>query len=236
MIFGDLNQRGAKEILAGNPIAILPLGAVEVHGDHLPILTDVYLAEGVSRKVCEQLPNAILLPSMPYGQIWSLRDKPGSISLSDDTLSSFLCEVGRSLFGQGVKRLAIINGHVGNINAIKMAQRVLFDECDLKMYSFTYPGVEKSQEEVLTTKRPHKAYFHACEIETSYMLYLQPDKVDMTKAICQYPDFPPDFDVLPILWSKVMDTAVMGDATAATAKKGETMINAVVARIVALLS
>ena len=233
--FGDLNQEGAKRKLSTAPVALLPLGAVEVHGDHLPLLTDLYLAEGVCRLVAERLPGAVVLPSMPYGQIWSLRDKPGCLSISDNTLSALLSEVGRSLFQQGVKKFAVVNGHVGNVNAIKMAQRVLFDECDLKMYSFTYPGVEAAQAKVLVTKRPHKAYFHACEIETSYMLYLRPDKVDMSKAIRQYPEFPPDFDVVPSPWSKVMDKAVMGDATAATKEKGKAMIDAVVDTIVGLL-
>lgn len=236
MYWGDLNQQEAKDLIQMKPIAILPVGAVEVHGDHLPLMTDVYLAEGISKRVSDRLPNAILLPTMPYGQIWSLRDKPGCISISDQTLTSLLAELGRSLHNQGVEKFAVINGHVGNVSAIKAAQRVLYDECSLKMYSFTYPGVETAQAKVLTTKRPHKAYFHACEIETSYMLYVCPDRVDMAKAIRQYPDFPPDFDVLPSPWSSVMDKAVMGDATAATAEKGKAMIEQVVDTIVALLS
>lgn len=234
--FGDLNQEGAKRTLAAGPVALLPLGAVEVHGDHLPLLTDLYLAEGVCRLAAERLPGAIVLPSMPYGQIWSLRDVPGCLSIGEGTLSALLSEIGRSLYAQGVGKFAVVNGHVGNVSAIKAAQRILFDECDLKMYAFTYPGVEAAQAKVLTTPRPHRAYFHACEIETSYMLYLRPDKVDMSKAIRQYPEFPPDFDVLPSPWSKVMDTAVMGDATAATYEKGKAMIDAVVDTIVRLLS
>lgn len=236
MYWGDLNQQEAKDTVEKRPVVILPIGAVEVHGDHLPLTTDVYLAEEISKKVWERLENALLLPTMSYGQIWSLRDKPGSIPISDQTLIGFLTEIGRSLYSQGIEKFAIINGHVGNANAIKAAQRVLYDECSLKMYGFTYPGVETAQASVLTTKRPHKAYFHACEIETSYMLYLRPDKVDMTRAIRQYPAFPPEFDVLPSPWSSVMDKAVMGDATAATAEKGKAMIEQVVDTIIGLLS
>ncbi len=236
MNWGDYNQQEAKEVVERQPIVILPLGAVEVHGDHLPLLTDVYLAEGIAQKVCERLENAVVLPSMPYGQIWSLRDKKGCLSISDSTLTSFLHEIGKSLHSQGIKKFAIINGHVGNVNAIKTAQRILYDECDLKVYGFTYPDVKKVQDKVLTTKRPHKVYFHACEIETSYMLYICPEKVDMARAICQYPVFPPDFDVVPSPWSSIMDKAVMGDATAASADKGKLMIEHVVDTIVGLLS
>lgn len=232
----DMNQEQAKTAMGKAEIALLPIGAVEVHGNHLPICTDVYLAEGVCRLVEEKLPECVVLPAMPYGQIWSLKDKPGCITISDQTLASFIAEVGRSLCAQGIKKMAVINGHVGNVAAIKTGMRMLYDECDLKTYSFTYPGAERAIERVCTSKRPHKAYFHACEIETSYMLYLAEEKVDMSKAIVNYPEFPKDFDCTPTPWSKILDTAVMGDATAATREKGEAIINEVVENIVEILS
>ncbi len=235
MFLGDCNQREAAQALNGRTVALLPLGAVEVHGNHLPLLTDLYLAEGVCKLVGERVQDCVILPGMPYGQIWSLRDKPGSLSVSDATLTALLCEIGRALWQQGVKRFAVVNGHVGNVNAIKAAQRVLYDECALKMYAFTYPGVGTAQKQVLTTPRPHPTYFHACEIETSYMLYLRPDKVDMSQAIRQYPTFPDTMAALPTPWSAFMETAVMGDATAATPEKGKVMIDAVVDTIVRLL-
>lgn len=235
MYLGDCKQHEAAQALNEHAVALLPLGAVEVHGDHLPLLTDLYLAEGVCRLVSERVQNAVVLPGMPYGQVWSLRDQPGCLSVSDTTLTAMLAEVGRSLWRQGVARFAVVNGHVGNMNAIKAAQRVLYDECAQKMYAFTYPGVGPAQKQVLTTPRPHPTYFHACEIETSYMLYLRPDRVDMSQAICQYPTFPDTLEVLPTPWSTFMDTAVMGDATAATAEKGKAMIDAVVDTIVRML-
>ena len=235
MFLGDCNQRDAALALNERTVALLPLGAVEVHGNHLPLLTDLYLAEGVCKLVCERVQNCVVLPSMPYGQIWSLRDQPGSLSVSNEVLTAMLSDIGRSLWRHGVKRFAIVNGHVGNAVAIKAAQRVLYDECELKVYAFTYPGAGPAQKQVLTTPRPHPVYFHACEIETSYMLYLRPDKVDMSQAIRQYPELPDTLEVLPTPWSDFMQTAVLGDATAATPEKGETIIHAVVDTIVRLM-
>ena len=140
MFLGDCNQRDAALALNERTVALLPLGAVEVHGNHLPLLTDLYLAEGVCKLVCERVQNCVVLPSMPYGQIWSLRDQPGSLSVSNEVLTAMLSDIGRSLWRHGVKRFAIVNGHVGNAVAIKAAQRVLYDECELKVYAFTYPG------------------------------------------------------------------------------------------------
>lgn len=235
MKLSDMNQEQAKEAVENGKIALLPIGAVEVHGNHLPICTDVYLAEGVCRLVEEKLPESVVLPAMPYGQIWSLKDKPGCISISDQTLADFIAEVGRSLWNQGIEKMAVINGHVGNVAAIKTGMRILYEQCGLKTYSFTYPGAEAVIEKVCTSRRPHKTYFHACEIETSYMLYLAEDKVDMTKAIVNYPEFPKDFDATPTPWSRILDTAVMGDSTAATKEKGRAIISQVVDNIVEIL-
>lgn len=236
MKFSDVNQSEAKKLLNLHPVALLPIGAVEVHGDHLPLATDDYLAQSVAELVDQKLENSILMPPINYGQVWSLRDFPGSVTVSDDTLAHLIADIGESLFQHGAAKLAVINSHVGNCNAIKQATRILYDRCDLKTYSFTYPGAESVIRKVCTAKRPHKVYFHACEIETSYMLYLCEDHVDMTKAVANYPVFPPDFDVSPSPWSKVLKTAVMGDATAATRKKGKAIIDAVVKNIVSIIN
>ena len=151
-------------------------------------------------------------------------------------MARFIADIGKSLDSAGAKKLAIVNSHVGNVTSIKEAARILYSECPMKVYYFTYPGAEPVIEKVCTSKRPHKVYFHACEIETSYMLYLAKDKVNMEKAISHYPDFPPDFDSSPSPWSKVLTTAVMGDATQATEEKGKAIIDAVVDKIVNIVT
>ncbi len=236
MEFAYLKESRAAEVLKTTPIAILPVGAVEVHGNHLPLCTDTLLAEGVAQKVCERLENAVILPSIGYGQVWSLADFPGCINIPNDILAGMIAAIGESLHKSGVRKLAVINGHVGNATAIKQASRMIYDKCDLKTYCFTYPGAEEAIGRVCTSKRPHKTYFHACEIETSYMLYLAPEHVDMSRAISNYPAFPEDFDVTPSPWSAVMNTAVMGDATAASAEKGQAIIDAVVEKICRILT
>lgn len=230
--FSELHEDEAKALLAQKPVLLLPTGATEVHGAHLPLSTDTLLAAGVAQKVAEKLPLCSILPPVPYGQVWSLRDFPGSIDIQSDTYARFIADIGRSMDRFGVEKLAVINGHVGNMAALKIASRILWEDCAIKMYSFTYPGAGPKIKEVCESPRPHESYFHACEIETSYMLYLASRHVDMEKAIRNYPDFPPDFDVAPFPWSRVMTTAVMGDATLATAQKGEVIIDAVVDNIV----
>lgn len=237
MKLAELNQAAAREALQGQPVAILPIGATEVHGNHLPLGTDLFLAQALAEKLEQALgtDRCVILPTLPYGQVWSLRATPGTVDIPDPVLVPFLVEIAMSMYRAGVRKFVFLNAHVGNYPAIKAAMRQVWARCDMKVYAFNYPGAEQVIQKVCTTRRPHGAYFHACEIETSYMLYLCPDKVDMTRAICQYPDFPADFDVTPVPWTDFMETAVLGDATAATAEKGKAILEQVVANMVRLL-
>lgn len=238
MNYYDLNQEEAKVYLQNeNIIALLPIGAIEVHGNHLPLDTDCCLAIGIAKKVEESLgkENCAILPCVPYSQVWSLRDVPGSIHIPDEVLTNYLYEIAKSLERAGVKKLAIINTHLGNGNAIKTMMRRVYEELDLKVYQFTYPQANQVIEQVCSTKRAHKVFFHADEIETSYMLYLHPDKVNMEKAVSQNVVFPEDYEYTPVRWSEFMEVAVLGDATLASAEKGRKIIDAVVENIVAVL-
>lgn len=239
MNYYDWNQEQAKTYLKRKDmIVLLPVGAIEVHGDHLPLDTDCKLAERIARKVEEQLgeEKCAILPCIPYGQVWSLGDVPGSIHIADKVLSSYLYEIIKSLERFGVKRMAIINSHMGNGAAIKTAMRKAYeDSLNIKVYQFTYPEANSVIQKVCTTKRSHEILFHADEIETSYMLYLAPESVDMKKAICQEIDFPEEYDFTSIKWSEFMEKAVLGDAASASAEKGKKIIDAVVEKIVTVL-
>lgn len=237
MRYDRLNQQEAQDAAHNNLIALVPVGAVEVHGDHLPLGTDCFLASALTERIEQALgqDRCAVLPCVPYGQVWSLGDKPGSIHIPDAVLSAYLAAIAQGLHRSGIGRVAFINGHVGNCNAIKDAMRALEMVEGLKTYSFTYPGANALIKEVCTTPRAHSSYFHACEIETSYMLCLCPEQVRMERAIRQYPDFPPDFEYTPTRWSAILDRAVLGDATAATAEKGERILSAVVHEIVRIL-
>ena len=235
MYFAELYEDSVKDAILAAPVLFLPLGATEVHGAHLPLATDTILAEGITQLAAKKIAGSLILPTIPYGQVWSLRDFPGSIDVSNNTLIHFIVDIGKSLDRAGAKKFAVINTHFGNFTAMKEAARILFRDCTIKPYYFTYPGAEKIIEKVCESKQPHKSYVHACEIETSYMLYLSKDKVKMEKAIINYPDYPPDFDNSPVPWSKVLKTAVMGDATKATPEKGKAIIDAVADAIVEII-
>jgi creatinine amidohydrolase len=235
MKFQDQNSYDVKEKIAESKIAILPIGAIEAHGPHLPLGTDNILAERLSEELAKRT-HAFQLPTLPYGQVWSLKNFPGSINVSNEALISILFDIGESLYNQGFRIFVMVNGHLGNAVALKEAARKLYQSYpELKVLYLFYPGTKAVIEEVRETKAAHSTYFHACEIETSYMLYLAEEYVDMSKAICDIPQIPASADVTPTPWEEFTNSAVLGDATLATKEKGKRIIEAALDNMVRLI-
>src|SRR5699024_5807475 len=229
------NSFDIKAKIDQSKLAILPIGAVEAHGPHLPLGTDNLLAERLSEKVAEQV-NGILLPTLPYGQVWSLKHFPGSINVTNDSMIQFLTDIGESLYHQGFKTFAMVNGHLGNNVALKGAARALYESCPgMRVFYFFYPGMNKAADDVRETQSAHTTYFHACEIETSYMLYMAPEYVDMERAITDIPDIPEYADVTPTAWEEFTESAVLGDAKLATEEKGKYIVDIALENMVHIL-
>ncbi|WP_172327903.1 creatininase family protein [Mangrovicoccus sp. HB161399] len=229
-----LNDAETAALLARRPVAVLPLGALEAHGDHLPAGTDNILAE----RLCDLLEGAAevplyRLPLLPYGQVWSLEHAPASLGIGGETLVRLLCEIGRGCAAKGLPGLAVVNAHLGNAPFVREAQRALKEE-GFAMAHLFYPGAAAEVARLRETPEAHRAYMHACEIETSYMLHLAPGAVRMELAIRNYPDFPADFGELPYRWTEFSASPVMGDARAATAEKGAAILAPVIARMAAV--
>lgn len=235
MKFEKENSFEIGEKIKASKIAILPIGAVEAHGPHLPLSTDTILAERLSNRLAEQV-GAFVLPSLPYGQVWSLRNFPGSINISNHSLIAFLVDIGRSLSNQGFSTWAIVNGHLGNQVAIKEAARILYDEIqDFKVFYFFYPGMNSVVKDIRETTSAHSTYFHACEIETSIMLYLAEEYVKMDKAINDTPSIPKEADFTSTPWEVFTESAVLGDATLATKEKGKKIVETALSNMAEML-
>lgn len=225
----------AQEAVARMPACLLPFGAVEAHGPHMTLETDNLLATEVCRRVCERT-GVVLMPTVSYGQVWSLYNFPGTLTISIDTLIALTIDTVRSLRDHGFRLVLIHSAHVGNLVGLREAIRRCNDEV---------PGVKvvlldaladalKDVASVLTTPRSHPRYIHACEIETSMTLEVAPASVHMERAVRDYPEYPYDFDATPTRWDVVTKTGVLGDATAATPQKGKAIVDALVARFVTL--
>jgi len=217
-------------------IALLPVGATEIHGPHLPCGTDTILAERLCEKLAEKT-DAVILPPVHYSQVWSLADFTGCIGISTELLTKMIYELLLEIKKNGFEMTVIVNTHVGNMNIIKEATRLAYKHCsDMNVLYFTYPGATKKINEVMDKSNFHGGFFHADEIETSYMLYLAPEFVDMSKALNETPVVPPLLDVTPTRWSEFTDNAVLGNATAATEEKGKAVLESVVDEMIRLIN
>lgn len=228
-----LNDTEMEAALARRPVLVLPLGAVESHGDHLPAGTDNLLAtrlvDALVRTLDGEVP-LLCLPLLPFGQVWSLSDAPGSFGISNATVTQAIVEIAMSARGKGLSTMVVVNTHLGNAVAIREAQRAAKEE-GFVIANFFYPGADAAIAAQREKPEAHPAFMHACEIETSYMLHLAPEHVDMDKAIANYPEFPQDFSLVPYRWTEFSESPVLGDARAATAQKGRIIIEAVLANM-----
>ncbi|HSZ38587.1 MAG TPA: creatininase family protein [Trebonia sp.] len=219
---------------ARRPVALLPFGAVEEHGPHLPLGTDIIAADGLADRICAAA-GLLRLPTMPYGQVWSLAHFPGSLTVRDELLVGLITDLADGLRRGGVTGLVLFTAHLGNVTALRAASRALADSGGLPAITLAYPGLDQVAETVRESPRSHPSIMHADELETSVMLALDPDSVDMDRAVSEYPRYPADFGSAPARWDTLSDSGVFGDATAATAEKGERIVDHVVATACTLI-
>jgi creatinine amidohydrolase len=209
----------------GNAVAILPIGAHEQHGAHLPLATDTIMASGLAEHLAEQL-DAMLLPAIPYGETWTTAGWAGTISLSFNTLLAIMIDIGTALAAQKLAALIVVNGHFGNQAPLEQASRVLAAEHGLPTLILNYPGIEEAAATFCESKPAAPGFFHADEVETSIVLKLKPDVVQMEHAEAEYPQFPATFGAAPMRLDTFCKSGVFGDPRPATAEKGALLLDA----------
>ena len=226
-------------------VVILPVGAVEQHGPHLPTLTDTLLVTQILTHTLAHLPedvHAWALPAVNYGKSNEHLGFPGTIALSTTTLTAVLHEIAASVQQAGFRRLAFFNGHGGNVAVLDAAARDIRANTGLLTFCL-HPSLYCEAPFPITADE-QRFGVHAGEIETSLMLTLAPDLVQMTQAVRHYPDFPTDVAPLFLFgpasaawlsrdWSP---TGVFGDATVATPEKGAALLAAAITRLGRLIA
>lgn len=226
----QLTRIEVEKIFKTNPIVILPVGATEQHGPHLPYGTDSFYAEYVARKVADRL-DAVVLPVIPYGYSYVWEGIPGVISLSDDTFKNIIYDVANSLKKHGCKILVIITGHEANIRPLKFAVRKLHNYIYFPIIYFHYPNLDQFSKGIIKSQKWY-GMIHACEIETSVMLAINESLVRLDRAIKEYPDIPADYGYSDDYLGDISKSGVFGDATLATKEKGEYLLDSMVDFIV----
>jgi len=215
--------------------AVLAVGSTECHGDHLPFGTDTLVAEYLADAVAERVEGVLLLPPLPFGMSVHYAMFPVAISLSTETLMRVLREVFESLLSHGLLRLLIINGHDGNFPAIEAATREFRVEHPEMRIAVLEAWWETAGELLPEgTFEVWGGLGHGGEGETSMMLAVAPELVEMSRARGVVPELPLHVQV-KWRFDELTSYGVTGDPTKATAEKGRMMRDALVELLVSFL-
>jgi creatinine amidohydrolase len=245
--YGRLTWPEVSRAVAEGRVPLVPIGTLEDHGPHLPIDTDVTLVEAICRGACERLEReTVLLPPVVHGYSPHHMDFPGTITIGWDTFCRYCKDVATSLVQHGFKRVLLVNGHGSNQNLVEVAARLAMverpDALVAASFYLSHREGASAIEAVRTSDRGGIA--HACELETSLYLHLDPDSVDMAQAQDErgYPttehawmDWSDGPLKLMPWWSSFSSSGVQGDPTAATEEKGRLLFEAAVAGICAFV-
>ncbi len=212
-------------------IAVLPVGSFERHGGHLPLGTDTIEAEYVAEKVAERL-DAHLYPPIWYGCSRSLDRFPGTISVDEEGFRAYVEDVLRGLVRNEYKLILIVNGHGGNTNVLKLAAKRVSSETGavITIVDWWRDVAQEKRRQLFSSPG------HAGEDETSAMLHIVPDYVDMDKARdYEAPWFPKLSTYSPRLEELLYPEAVLGKASQASAEKGREWLEAVIDEITSIV-
>ncbi len=236
-----------REAVAEGRVAVLPVGTVEQHGPHLPLVTDVLTATEMSRRALEQMPNqAVLLPSVYYSFNEHHMDFPGTIAVEGQTIINYVTDIGKSLAHHGFRKILLVNGHGSNVPFLDVAARNITNKTEsiCAMVSW-WSLIPKELLAALRESEFPGGMAHGCELETSVLLYLRGDLVQFEKATRDINFQPTEFfywdlsSPSPVFFqewfSRYSKTGTVGDPTKATRETGEKFVSAVVERMKALL-
>ncbi len=214
-------------------VLLLPCGALEQHGPHLPLGTDALLSAAIAQTVAEKV-NGLVAPTLSYGYKSQPKSGggqhfPGTTSLDGQSLSQIARDVIREFARHGVNHLVIVDGHYENqwflTEGIDLAMRELGASSPLRIMRLEYWDfcTEATLQKIFPDGFPGFALEHAAVIETSLMLHYYPDLVHLDLIPHDQPaDFPP-YDIYPTRTEWVPPSGVLSSAKGASAAKGALM-------------
>jgi creatinine amidohydrolase len=248
--WSQLTTRDFAKLDPATTVTVLPLGATEQHGPHLPLGVDTTLADGIVAAALPLLPAALPILFLPTQQIGLSPEHarfPGTLTLSSETLIRLWREIGAGVARSGLRKLVLFNAHGGHSSAMDIVARELRAAHGLIVYSCSWFNLPLGEAGARFSADEHRFGVHGGEMETSMMLALAPGQVGMAEAR--------DFDSTsrrraadyPILgngksaklgWAMedYNPAGAAGNAAAATAEKGRALVEASAAQLAALLA
>jgi creatinine amidohydrolase len=228
------------------------VGSLEQHGRHLAVNTDNVIAdaigEAVARRGAERGLKLLLCPSIHYGYTMHNMDFPGTITLRMETLLELGVDVVSSLVHHGCRKVVLLNAHGSNWSILDLiSRRVMNRHPEVLVAAVSPVKMAAAELEKLREAKQTGGMSHGCELETSLMLCLRPELVEMDKAVRDISQPDSKFywrDILrgsrgvamADLTRHASRTGLVGDPTLASAAKGRQCFEAIVATCLEFLT
>jgi creatinine amidohydrolase len=248
--WADLTTRDFARLDVASAVAVLPVAATEQHGPHLPLSVDQTLVDGVVAAALPHLPPqlpVLVLPTQQVGYSPEHSAFVGTLTLSSGTVIASWIEIGQCVAAAGIKKILLLNSHGGQVSLMDIAARELRTRAKLIVYSCSWWNLPLGDAvNGLFSADEHRFGVHGGEIETSMMLALRPQHVDMAQARDFKSSSQERAGKYPILgngssaklgWQMQDYNAqgAAGNAAAATADKGRAVLQAAGVQLAALL-
>lgn len=237
-----------NEAVEAEKVLLLPIGSTEQHGHHLPLDVDNFLATNVCIEAAKKAPRELLvMPNIPYGYNEHAQDFPGTIHVTYEHFIEYCLDVCKSAAYTGFRRIVLVDGHGSNEHLCEFIARRATLETDAIVATTMWTNLIINEFEEIRESGMGGAA-HACELETSAYLYLDPDRVQMDKAADHYGgaagsegsnylyvDLSKGWGPVKVIkWTSASTpNGVSGAPTLATADKGKVLVEAASDHLVA---
>ena len=182
ILYDELTWPEINEAVQARKVVLLPIGSTEQHGPHLPLDVDNFLARSVCLAAARRAPREVLvMPTIPYGYNEHAIDFPGTVHVAYDHFIAYCLDVCKSVAHAGFERIVLVDGHGSNEHLCEFVARRATLETDALVASTMWTNLAVESFEAVRESASGGAA-HACELETSAYLYLEPSRVQMDKA------------------------------------------------------
>jgi creatinine amidohydrolase len=217
----DLAERGIDT-------AVLPVGATEHHGDHLPFSTYTIMAEGLSLRLAEEIGTAVVLPPLDYGMSLHLMAWEWTLSLRPETLTAVVVDIAESLLAHGITRLLVVSTHDGNPAPIENGAREINDRHGMAVALFRgWQGLARS----LLAGSWNIDEDHGGQSEMSVVLHLAPALARLEAAV-DVPNQQMDHPVRVFgSFDRVVPHGYSGSPSRGTPEEGAAILGAIASHV-----
>jgi creatinine amidohydrolase len=245
--YQDLFWPELRDIAATDPVVVLPVGTTEQHGPHLPLATDYLSAGAIARSAVEQVyPHALVMEAVPYSFNEHHMDFPGTIHVDAHTIIDYIAAIGTSVAHHGFRHITLFNGHGSNVPFLDIAARMITNRTNAICALASWWSLLKKEDFSWRESSFPGGMSHGCEAETSLLLHLTPELVDMSKAVRTIEEVQTSENIwwdmegssgvfFQEFFSRNTLTGIQGDPTVATAEKGRQLFAAATRRLAAFL-